>query len=341
MEMGTLPDPRQVGFDALYAEAKKALSHSANELRALTESLREAYADALGHWQREHDGALPTTESAGMTAELARGKQMLARLEVAARELESSWLFLERGQQDPAIDATARPGPENPVPVDPTGISMRILEAQESERLRLADELHDGPAQALANAAFQVEVISKSLRHDPATAQEEVRALRARLDRELEDMRGFISQLRPSVLEEEGLDAALQEAADRMSAETEVPVRVELAAPPSLLDPPHRMAVLRVAQEALRNVGKHADARSALLATRLVSTSGPEAGRAWILEVHDDGKGFGVEEALARGGRRHFGLRFMRERAQLIGARLEIVSAPERGTTVRLTLDGG
>jgi hypothetical protein len=112
MEMGTLGDPRQVAFDALYAEAKKALSHSANELRALTERLRETYGEALEQWQSGQDIAAGAAGAADTTAELARGKQMLARLELAARELEASWLFLERGQQDPTIEATARPGAE-------------------------------------------------------------------------------------------------------------------------------------------------------------------------------------------------------------------------------------
>ncbi len=90
----------------------------------------------------------------------------------------------------------------------PTEMQMRIVEAQESERSRLAQEIHDGPAQVLSNAIFQVEYIERVIDHDDRLARTELRFLRELLRRELGDVRTFISQLRPPVLDELGLDGA-------------------------------------------------------------------------------------------------------------------------------------
>jgi two-component system nitrate/nitrite sensor histidine kinase NarX len=91
-----------------------------------------------------------------------------------------------------------------------------------------------------------------------------------------------------------------------------------------------RTVVLRVVQEALQNVRKHASATNVRITTS-VDADG------FILEVRDDGRGFD-SEAVAALGRRHFGLQFMRERAELIGARLDLRSRPDGGTVVRLTI---
>ena len=95
---------------------------------------------------------------------------------------------------------------------------MRIVEAQEAERARLAQEVHDGPAQALSNAIFQVEYIERVLDHDVRLARTELRFLRELLRRELGDVRTFISQLRPPVLDQLGLDGAIRDTAATTTA---------------------------------------------------------------------------------------------------------------------------
>jgi two-component system sensor histidine kinase DegS len=261
---------------------------------------------------------------------------MLARLELAVQGLEETWRFLERGQGHLTGDESGRDAGAGPAPGD--GASMRILEAQEGERARLAAELHDGPAQALANAVFQVEIVDRSLVTDREAARREVRALRALLERELDDVRGYINQLRPALDEPRALDAALRDAADDLRATTAASVEVRLDGGADGLDPVARSVVLRVAQEALRNVRKHADARHVWLTTALRPGSD---GARWVLEVRDDGRGFDTQEASTRTNRRHFGLRFMRERAALIGAGLDVEASVATGTTVRLTIERG
>jgi len=146
-------------------------------------------------------------------------------------------------------------------------------------------------------------------------------------------VRTFISQLRPPVLDELGLDGAIADAVGRTTTLTGLPIASELEASPDRLTPTQQTVVLRVLQEALQNVRKHGAASAATVASAI-------EGADWVLTVRDDGRGFDVGAVAAR-GRRNFGLQFMRERAELIGARFEVHSRPDGGTLVRLAIPVG
>jgi two-component system sensor histidine kinase DegS len=349
-------------FDELHAEAAAALSYSANALRSVRDRYRAAYLDELARWQRlrddlmvvegtpdgddpepASDGDAPADEHAAavraaergaadlrrrlirgdvdrMGQDLGRHQAELARLELVIRNLESSWLFLERGDTTLVTDAST--------PAHSTELQMRIVEAQEAERARLAQEIHDGPAQSLSNAIFQVEYIDRVFDTDTRLARTELRFLRELLRRELGDVRSFIGQLRPPVLVELGLDGSIADTVDTMRALSNLRITTELDGPATGLLEAEQTVALRIVQEALQNVRKHAAATSAVVATR-------HEGDEWVLEVRDDGRGFDIDTVAAR-GRRNYGLQFMRERAELIGARFEIRSRPDAGTVVRL-----
>jgi two-component system, NarL family, sensor histidine kinase DegS len=365
---------RDVRIDALRAEASEAVGYSANTLRAVSQRFRTAYTDELTRWQTLRDeldlaerggpatptqprhgghddldgvehGDVPMDRAAAAVAaeagaedarvralrtevetlgrELGHQQTELAKLEIALRNLESTWLFLERGDSSLISDNSGLP----------TDVQMRIVEAQESERSRLAQEVHDGPAQVLSNAIFQVEYIERVIETDIRTATTELRFLRDLLRRELGSVRTFISQLRPPVLDELGLDGAIADAIGRVTALTGLAITSELGAPADRLTPAQQTVVLRVLQEALQNVRKHGAASAVTVAT---ATDGDD----WVLTVRDDGRGFDVGAVAAR-GRRNFGLQFMRERAELIGARFEVHSRPDGGTLVRLAIPVG
>ena len=164
-------------------------------------------------------------------------------------------------------------------------------------------------------------------------ATSELRFLRELLRRELGEVRTFISQLRPPLLDELGLDGSIMDAVESMAALTGATVETELRAPGDLLNPTQQTAVLRIVQEALQNIRKHAASTRTLVSTKLDAAK-------WVLEVSDEGKGFDVSAVAAR-GRRNFGLQFMRERAELIGARFEVRSRPGGGTVVWLSIPVG
>lgn len=357
-------DVREVAdarFDGLHEEAAAAIGYAANTLRSVRERYRHSYTDELGAWQAlrdelddlerrssdlrprlaeadrddvaSADAAEAGAEETRMRAlrsevnllggELGAHQTELAKLEVAMRNLESTWLFLKRG--DTSLVASS----ENL----PTDMQMRIVEAQEAERSRLAQEIHDGPAQVLSNAIFQVEYIERVIDHDDRLARTELRFLRELLRRELGSVRTFISQLRPPVLDELGLDGAIADAVARTTALTGLAITTDLAAPSSRLSETQQTVVLRVVQEALQNVRKHGGASSVTVASVI-------DGSDWVMTVRDDGRGFDVGAVAAR-GRRNFGLQFMQERAELIGARFEVHSRPDGGTIVRLAIPMG
>ena len=348
-------ESRDSRFDELYAEAKSTLGYGANNLRSVTERYREAYRDSLGRWHHLRDeldvadrapiaqpeGTDPAaaaeagaadarqkalrTEVERLTGDMGRHQQELSKLELSVRSMENAWLFLERGDSS-LLSEVAHAGLA-------TDLQMRIVQAQEAERSRLAQEVHDGPAQALSNAIFQVEYIERVLSEDVRMAGSELRFLREILRRELGEVRTFISQLRPPLLDELGLDGSIMDAVESMAALTGSPVQTDLKAPSDELNPTQQTAVLRIVQEALQNVRKHAVANKTVVATRLEASQ-------WILEVSDDGRGFDVNTVAAR-GRRNFGLQFMRERAELVGAQFEVQSRPGGGTVVKLSIPVG
>lgn len=342
METGIRGD-RRADVDALYSEAQQALTQSANRLRALTERLRELHAAEMVV-ARQLAGPRPgDAQDAArdqQAMDVARAGQLLGRLELITRDLEDGWRFLERGQQGDWTSSGRSSADDTQIARPANLVEARlVLESQEQERARLAEELHDGPAQTLSNAVFRVRIVERAMRADPALAAVELSTLGAVLERETERLRDFIRQLRPSLQEAGDLGSVLTDAADQFRAETDISIDVDLAAPEELLDVPARTAVLRVALEALRNARKHSGAARVRMTTRIEPHAEEPSHDWWILEVHDDGRGFSIDEVAEQAGRRHFGLRFMRERAQLVGGWLEIVSEAAAGTTVRLKLD--
>jgi two-component system, NarL family, sensor histidine kinase DegS len=324
-------------LDALLNEAQAAVSDGANTLRDVRERYRTAYLEQVERWERlRMQTAGAATKAVVQPGEVAAQESMvgqevtqerstLGRIELAVKSLENAWLFLAREDTSLVTDPSD--------PHSPADAQMRIVEAQEAERSRLAREVHDGPAQALSNAIFQVEVVQRLLDRDEAAAREELRQLRDVLTRELQGVRAYLSQLRPPLLADLGLSGAIKDAANQIATALGVPVTAELQDGVDSLPETVEIVALRVVQEALQNARKHAQPTS--IRIRMWRD-----GSGWTVEVRDDGRGFDADDPPVS-GRRHFGLQFMRERAELIGARFEVRSSPNLGTAVRMTIPPG
>ena len=325
---------------ALLDEAQAAVSEGANSLRDVRERYRAAYLERVERWEglRAISSANPeqsthsrarrsqaATDEALIGREVGQERSTLGRIDLAVKSLENAWLFLAREDSSLVSDPAGPPSAAD--------AQMRIVEAQEAERSRLAREVHDGPAQALSNAIFQVEVVQRLLDRDERLARAELRQLREVLTRELRGVRAYLSQLRPPLLADLGLSGAIHEAADQIASALNIPVHVELDGGIDGLPETVEVVTLRVVQEALQNVRKHAQPSN--VRVRMARDTG-----GWTVEVRDDGKGFEADDPLGN-GRRHFGLQFMRERAELIGARFEVRSSPDLGTAVRMTIPPG
>jgi len=201
--------------------------------------------------------------------------------------------------------------------------ASRTIEAQEHERRRLAGEIHDGISQRLVSLWYHL-LAAEDATSDAATLRRELGVAKQLATAALSEARAAITGLRPSVLDDLGLGPSLESLARTLS----VP-EVTLDLDPVELPPHVEVALFRIAQEALQNVEKHAGASS----VRLALTSGHDGVR---LVVHADGRGFGEASDDDAATRHAYGMTGIRERAELIGARLRVESLPGKGTTVEV-----
>lgn len=199
----------------------------------------------------------------------------------------------------------------------------RALAAQEGERLRVAQELHDGVGQSLTGVVLQ---LGRVVRDVDDTARPGVIEAQETARESLEEVRRIARRLRPEALDDLGLASALLVLGERIAEHSELTVDVHVQ-PGLEFEAEEELVLYRVAQEALTNVARHAGARRAEV--RLASTGGRPR-----LDVDDDGGG------IPDGAREGSGVLGMRERAVLVGGRLELARSPLGGARVTLELPG-
>ena len=203
----------------------------------------------------------------------------------------------------------------------------RTVRVAEGERARIAANLHDGPIQRLAALGLILDRCEIRLgRDDAESARELITRARRGLSDEIHNLREMMSELRPPILDEGGLDAALRDQVSGWSATTGIDGSFETA-PHAPLSPDSETVVYRVVQEALANVAKHARAS-------LTTVSLTQSGAGVRVVIWDNGKGFHPREQHDLLRRGHFGLVVMRERVELASGRFEVKSAPLTGTQV-------
>jgi two-component system sensor histidine kinase UhpB len=200
--------------------------------------------------------------------------------------------------------------------------ARQALVVQESERRRIARELHDEVGQTLTGVILQVEGLAAQI---PEELQGQLDELRETVRHGAEEVRTIARRLRPDALEELGLSSALAALAGAFERQTRISLTRALD-PDVEVSPEEELVIYRVAQEALTNVARHAQASQVRLELR-------QRDDGVLLTVGDDGRGL-PERALDSSQ----GIRGMRERAMLIGAHLSIESRPGGGTVVRLAI---
>lgn len=209
--------------------------------------------------------------------------------------------------------------------------ARRAIGAQEEERRRIAQELHDDTAQRLASLQIQLALARRE--GDPARQNALLEEIRDGLEAAGREVRRFARGLRPPALDELGLRAALEAHGRRLQEETGIAVEVLGPEVSGALDPTAELAAYRIVQEALSNASHHASPGH--IWVRLAQDTNEVR-----VTVEDDGRGF-APDALERRGTEGLGLFGMRERAVYVGGDLEIRSAPGAGTTVTARLPIG
>jgi two-component system, NarL family, sensor histidine kinase DegS len=276
-------------------------------LRAQVERFRRAY---------EKKGATDDEST-------RRAFRNLRRLQLVADHIESSAAYL----------LGSGIAPERPGSDDDRALERRVLDSLEAERGRLVRDVHDGPAQILANAIFELEYLERIADRAPGDTRvvlrAEITSLKTQFRGSLENVRAMIYDLRPPVLSELGIAGAISAYANEYESRYGIKVLQQLDGRETGLDPHQELAVYRIMQEALQNTHKHARATT-------VRVEWERDGNAWILRCTDDGIGFELMRAARQ--ERSVGLLSMRERAALIGATFDIRSAPRQGTTVTVSV---
>ncbi|WP_308114591.1 sensor histidine kinase [Streptomyces sp. ISL-12] len=197
--------------------------------------------------------------------------------------------------------------------------SARVLLAQEAERRRIAQELHDEVGQSMTAILL---VLGRAADDADGPLREELRQAQEITRDSLDEVRRLVRRLRPGVLEDLGLVSALTSLTEDFAVHTGLYVARRFDTDLPALDQETELVLYRVAQESLTNAARHADARRVEVGLR-------RAGQAVVLEIADDGRGI---EAAREGA----GIRGMRERALLAGATLNLTSTPGSGTRIRL-----
>ncbi|HXV61986.1 MAG TPA: ATP-binding protein [Vicinamibacteria bacterium] len=202
--------------------------------------------------------------------------------------------------------------------------ARRLLTAHEDERRRLAQELHEDLSQTLARIAID----AARMRQAPSSSVGELAvAMRDQLVRLSEHVHALSYRLHPSVLDDLGFKDALQVECDRFSRQESIRADLTSFEGPSELPSETALCLYRIAQEALRNVARHSGASRVSLA--VTTTNGHLQ-----MKVSDDGLGFAPRQRVTRS----LGHASMRERARLVHGKLDIESAPGRGTTVTVSV---
>jgi signal transduction histidine kinase len=206
-------------------------------------------------------------------------------------------------------------------------LSRQILSAQEDERKRISRELHDVIAQTLTGINIRLATLKKEALLSTKGLDRNIARTQRLVEKSVDIVHQFARELRPAVLDDLGLIPALHSFVKLFSQRTRIHVHLKAFAGVEQLDSDQRTILYRVAQEALTNVSRHAQA------SRVEVDIQKQAGGV-CMKISDNGKSFQVEKTLNAKGRKRLGLLGMKERLDMVGGRFEIESVSGKGTTV-------
>ncbi|WP_003541756.1 sensor histidine kinase [Desulfotomaculum nigrificans] len=206
-------------------------------------------------------------------------------------------------------------------------LGLSIIRAQEEERKRVAREIHDGPAQSMANIVMRAEFCLKLLEMNPGMVKGELISLQQLVRQSLNDVRKIIFDLRPMVLDDLGLFPAIKRYVEEYKNQFNINVELVLLGSERRFETSLEVAVFRIIQEALTNIRKHAKAQHVVIKLELITTR-------INVYIKDNGCGFDIDTTKPKSDGSGYGLVGMRERIQLLKGAMTISSAPGKGTEI-------
>ncbi|GEA15870.1 histidine kinase [Moorella sp. E308F] len=210
-------------------------------------------------------------------------------------------------------------------------MALDIIRAQEEERKRVAREIHDGPAQTMANIIMRAEYCLKLLDRDPEKVREELLALQNIVMLSLQDVRMIIFDLRPMVLDDLGLAPALKRYFASYKEQYGLEIEFLFFGQERRLESTIEIALFRIIQEAVNNIKKHARVKSAVVKMEMQPDK-------ITVSIRDTGKGFDLNSVQGGKNGNGYGLVGMRERVQLLNGEMKINTAPGKGTCISITI---
>lgn len=209
---------------------------------------------------------------------------------------------------------------------------IRLLESQEYERRRIAREIHDGPAQYIANAMMRVDFCKVVIKKDLDQGLKELEDLKSNIKKALQEVRGIIYDLRPLSLEERSINEAIKEMIHNISIENNIIINSFIEEAVLKIDNIIQISIYRIIQEILNNIKKHSKAK--VVDIKLNYLEGYI-----LIFIQDDGIGFDVKNTISKNKENNnYGLIGIFERVKLLGGRLEIKSSEGLGTTYKIKL---
>jgi two-component system sensor histidine kinase DegS len=335
----TLLDWLQSERDRLAAElpALERVALAATEQLAESDVVRRhviLHADRFTPREREaviERGQLAAEERqrAAVTAQTIQ--EQLRLLEAIISSLRQGLALVESGNSQPAKEqATDEIHPQvvaEALAPPPRAGALEIFQAVESERLRIARDLHDGPAQVLADLVLKAEILDRVAARTPEELPVELEHFKSNVRNAVADIRRFMFDLRPDSLDDLGLAATMRRYSSEYQDRTGITCRFNVVGEERRLGVELEEGIFRIIQEALTNAQRHARPKVVEVA---VTTGAAEA----LLKIRDDGAGFDPNAPEPADGRRRLGLVGMRERAEALGGTLEVKSKPGKGTEI-------
>lgn len=211
------------------------------------------------------------------------------------------------------------------------GLGLSVIIAQEEERKRVAREIHDGPAQSLANIVMRAEFCLKLMEVNPAMLKDELYGLIDLVRTSLKDVRKIIFDLRPMSLDDLGLVPALRRYIEQYTKDYGILVEITTMGKERELSSSLVVALFRVIQEFMTNTRKYAKASEIVIKIEYLP-------KKVNVVVRDNGCGFDVKKVLAEKSGKAYGIVGMRERIQLLRGKFDIKSSPGRGTEISLSV---
>lgn len=210
-------------------------------------------------------------------------------------------------------------------------LSARLQSVREEERAKIAREIHDDLGQVLTGLKMDSAWVMKNLHPDQTALRDKLQAMGRLIDHTVRSVRRLSTELRPRILDDFGLVAALEWQAQEFGNKTGIPCRFRSSLRETDLDPDRSVAIFRIFQETLTNVARHSGATK-------VESSLEKVGKGVRLTIRDNGRGISEEEISRT---KSLGLVGMRERALLFGWELTIRGKPGKGSTVTLKIPAG